>query len=395
MVVTHRLVLALVVVVMCMGGTLAAQADDSPYFVVFQTWGLATPPLETGLKVVTFLPRRYLLYIEDRDALEKPFDREYLRAVTQDGVEVLVDPGSVSRSTFRQRIGNHEVIFNSEFLLCKIPGCTQDDVSAWPIDRGDAFDIVVTENGFRRLEGLRDEPFQGYISIEQLDELKRRGHITRVDDSHPRYRVEKRRAATLATKCGEQRPAGNFYDLVPDDDATTAVVELLRIATVEDQRVKVTSGYGEPGRMYEFFSYHIEDLDHRDLDGERSADRFFHIAVAFKYACRARDLVGVTRDYIEVMTLASSRRDESVEININEFNTPRELRELTGSPYMISINKPRHFLGALEILNDKIADRTLAGYILTELNRSCPSEERANRQSKCLSYEYYPDARRE
>ena len=362
-----------------------AQAEDSPYYVVFKTWGLATPPQETGLKAVSFLPRRYLLYVEDREAREEWFGNQYLRAMTQDGVSVLVDPNSVSKSTFRERIGRHQVIFNSEFLLCKEKGCRPSDVTAWSIERGDAFHIKATRDGFHTLEGQRDVLFQGYISVDDLNELKQRGQITRVDDSHPRYRVEKQRVPALATTCGEIRRPGEFYPLTSDAHrATVAVLERLKVAEVDRDRVKVITEYGSPDRVYEFFRYRIED--HQEPEG--APERFFNVAAGFRYACLTGDLGGVTRTYIEIVTLSSSRRTESVEIRIDEFGTPKDLRELTGSPYMISINKPSHFSRALEILSRKIEDRTLAGYAITELNRSCRSSERANPKSKCLSYEY-------
>ena len=163
----------------------ALRADDSPYYVVFKTWGLATPETETGLKAVSFLPRRYLLYIDDRQAPVSMFGTNYLRAVTQDGVEVFVDPGSVSRGTFRESIGTHEVIFNTEYLLCREVDCDPSDFTAWPIDRGDAFHIVEERNGVYVLEGRREEPFRGHIAVETLRGMKRRGQVTRVDDPHP------------------------------------------------------------------------------------------------------------------------------------------------------------------------------------------------------------------
>ena len=105
--VIRRCALVLVVVAMTFGMLAPeARASDSPYYVVFKTWALATPTGESGLKVVSFLPRGYLLYIEDREEREEQFGAEYLRAVTQDGVEVLVDPDSVSKGTYREVYGN-------------------------------------------------------------------------------------------------------------------------------------------------------------------------------------------------------------------------------------------------------------------------------------------------
>ena len=385
--VTHRWAVISAIVALAMAFGVLAQAeqiDDSPYYVVFKTWAVAEVPLETGLKLVSFLPRRYLLYIMDREKREKWYGEEYLRAVTQDGATVLVDPDSVSRSTFRQRIGSHEVIFNSEFLLCKERGCRPSDVTVWPIDRGDAFHIQETDDGFHKLEGQRDEPFHGYITVSDLKDLEERGRITRADAPHPRYRVEKRRASTLATECGDERSVNDIFPLKPEDDASPIVLELLKFAQVDGDRVKVTKSYGGPGQMYEFFSYQIEDLEEQ----EDAPNRFFNMAISFKYACDTGELGRVTRNYIEVVTLGTSRRTDTVEIKIEEFDTPKDLIDLTNSPYMISINKPSHFSRALEILSQKIQDRPLAGYAITELNRSCRSSARTNRDSKCLSYEY-------
>ena len=169
-----------------------------------------------------------------------------------------------------------EVIFNSEFLLCKTRGCPQpDDVNSWSIDRGDAFLIKDILNGIYELEGRREEFFSGFIPVDELDELKQRGQITRADDPHPRYRVEKQRALALRTSCGETRQAGDFYPLMAEDRATRAVLEQLpTIAEVDGDRVKVIAQYGDADRMYEFYSYRIED---REAE-ERSTDRFFDVA---------------------------------------------------------------------------------------------------------------------
>jgi hypothetical protein len=94
--------------------------------------------------------------------------------------------------------------------------------------------------------------------------------------------------------------------------------------------------------------------------------------------------------YFENVTFKSSRRDIPIKIDINDdgFRTPKTLRDLTGAPYLISINDYAHFERVIANLSNKIGDRTLAGYALSELNVSCKFKERQNKLSDCFQYKY-------
>ena len=91
------------------------------------------------------------------------------------------------------------------------------------------------------------------------------------------------------------------------------------------------------------------------------------------------------------MILIKLINGEPVQVDIPShlFNTPQDLLQYTNDAYMISINKPEHFESAIEIFTAKIGDRALAGYILTELNRSCRSGMRIQYSgSACRIYDY-------
>jgi hypothetical protein len=98
--------------------------------------------------------------------------------------------------------------------------------------------------------------------------------------------------------------------------------------------------------------------------------------------------------FIEHAVFVNSRNlinGEPVQVDIPShlFNTPQDLLQYKNDAYMISINKPEHFQSAIEILTAKTGDRTLAGYILTELNRNCRSEMRIQYSgSACGIYDY-------
>lgn len=377
----------------------SAFADDSPYYTVYRTWALAPPGAETPGKIITFLPRRYLLYVENRNDFVKVAGHDYVQAITQDGTKVLVFEESISKKTFRISIGEHEVIFNIAFQLCKTIGCDPDEYTAVPVERGDAFKIKSEENGFYKLEGTRPNgPFQGYISIDRLAQMKTIGQITRADDPTPRYKIEKTKSTALTTECGEVKVENSISDILDGERSTARILKQIPLASVfpGGQKIRFLRAFGEENYMYNFYLYTIED----QAQEPGSARRSFYVSAAFKIHCRRNSLGTTQMLYIDTVNFVSDQQpnegelisdyqQKEVEFTIDEFGTPKNLIEKTGAPYMISINNESHFNRALEIISLKIADRTLAGYILSEINRSCRSSERkAGSNSPCLGYSY-------
>lgn len=397
-----------------------AQVFDQPRYATYRTWALAPPWKEHGYKIVSFIPESYLLYLSDAEPVTVS-NQEYTLALTQDGVEVLVHPGSISELSFQQSVGDHQVIFNSDYLLCKTRACSATLASDWLVARGEAFKIIAEEGNFITLLGTRgSQALTGYIQRADLEHLERIGKITRADRLHPRYNIEKRQSGVLATSCGETKAVGDLIDLPKNDTTVENILSLLSVAQVnravagdkteqlldEDaeqegqepeqpapailDQVEITSAYGGEGYLNTFYLYEIEDLS-QNLESD---ERFFDVAVALKINCSEIEGGGFRENYIEHMTLINSKnifngRPIANEISMDYFNTPLDLQEYTGDAYMISINKLEHFERALEILSNRIGDRELSGYMLTELNRSCRSEMRnPYSQSKCITYDY-------
>jgi|MEHZ01.1.fsa_nt_MEHZ010167950.1_3 hypothetical protein len=406
-------ILPLYIALLLCAATAQAQVFDQPRYATYRNWALAPPWKEHGYKIVSFIPESYLLYLSDAEPVTVS-NQQYTLALTQDGVEVLVHPRSISELSFQQSVGDHQVIFNSDFLLCKTRGCTAALANDWLVARGEAYKITAEEGNTITLLGTRgSQTLTGYIQRTDLDHLERIGKITRTDRMHPRYNIEKRQSGVLATSCGETKAVGDLIDLPNNDTTVEGILSLLSVAQInrcmagdmteqpleEDaeqsapaslDQVEIVSAYGGEGYRNTFYLYEVEDLS-QSLESD---ERFFDVAVALKIDYSLEEGGGIRENYIEHMTLMNSKnvfngRPIANEISMDYFNTPLDLQEYTGDAYMISINKLEHFERALEILSNRIGDPELSGYMLTELNRSCRSEMRnPYSQSKCITYDY-------
>lgn len=401
-------------------------ADDAglgdPRYNIYRTWALAPASSENPFKITTFLPEGYLFHVIEWDAATLG-ENSYSLVLTQDGVEALVYSLAISELTFKQAVGNHELIFNSTYRLCKAPYCKKNSDNTWEISRSDAFKIIntvtpetedalPTEGSLLAEDSLpasrsidtsmvkiranrRGEVINGYLSGYELSELTASGVITRTDRLLPRYRITKRRSQALSTSCGEERASSDVIELVQNDIVSKRLATLLRMGTVEEteqgKSIELDKPYGASEYKYKFYLYDIED---RSVAQDSDA-RFFQAAAGFKVNCTFNEGAKITtEDYIEHMIFVNSRNQLNgqpilVDIPSRLFNTPRDIRQYTADAYMISINKPEHFEQAIEILSNKIGDRTLAGYMLTELNRSCRSQLRIQYSgSVCRIYDY-------
>jgi hypothetical protein len=373
-----------------------AFAQASPYYTVYRTWAIAPRDTHNAGKIIAFLPRRYLLHVENRHSFDKISGKEYVRATTQDGADVLVLNDSVSRRPYSQSIGRHEVIFNIGFHLCKATGCVTDEDTTFPVQRGDAFEIDATkgQDGFFYLKGSRpDGEFGGYISKEVLSTMEQVGQITRADDPHPRYKIDKFKSELLELSCGEKLEHRDYRKNIRDNDTRVddpIIIEriLQRIPTLgkfSNDKFTASADIGEDNYRHEIYLYQIED---RAVKSEHEFKNF-DVAVAVKIRCDSAGYGGKRDKYIEEATLFSQRKAEPIDFSIEEFKTPKDLIQYTGSAYMLSINNESQFNKALERLSRKIEDRTLAGFVLTELNRSCRSKmRRLDSNSACIKYSY-------
>lgn len=380
-------------------GAVQAQSYEDARYAVYRTWALAPPETEHAYKIVSYIPESYLLFLSDADPVYVS-GQEYRRALTQDGVEVLVFSEAISELSFARSVGDHQIIFNGDYLMCKQAGCNPSLEKDWLVARGEAYRIVASSQSLITLRGTRGgQVVEGYVPRSELDYLARIGRITRADQPQPRYRIEKFQAPELATSCGQTRPVDELIDLPEENaDIVKSIVDLIPIATLQqsedieqqDEKLRITSSYGGSGYANSFYLYKVRNYE-RVLEEDEG---YFEVAVALKIDCTLFEDGSYTENFIQHMTLMNSKnvfngRPIANEISIDFFDTPRDLREHTGDAYMISVNRPEHFQRALEILTNRIGDRQLSGYILTELNRSCRSSMRnPYSQSPCVSYDY-------
>jgi len=385
-----------------------------PHYTLYRTWALSPPDSENPFKITSFLPEGYLFHILDKNH-EVVSNSRYSLVLTQDGVKVLLYSGAISDLTFRQTVGDHELIFNSRYQLCKTIHCTSLNENAnrntWAIARSEAFKIVEETNSNQqsliKIKATRGwEIIEGYLSQIELDELVAKGIVTRTDQLLPKYLIKKTKSSALSTSCGEERSASDVIEISESDHVANRLIDLLQMGVevpeekgmkesvqkqIDKKRIELTKDYGTKDYLYAFYLYEIEDR----TVAENSDQRFFQAASGLKISCTDNKTLGTpTKDYIDHAIFVNSRNQFNgepfiVDISSRLFNTPRDIRQYTSDAYMISINKPEHFEQSIKILSDKIGDRTLAGYMLTELNRSCRSELRVQYSgSVCRIYDY-------
>ena len=179
-----------------------AFADRKPYYVINETYALSINLFANRYPIIAFLPRRYLVYTENRFLYKKISKRNYVEAITQDGVNVLVLSSDISKSTFNDAFGDSEIIFNAGFQLCKTLACSPDQPEDYlTIRRGDSFKIKSSKQGLLQLAG-QDE-IVGFVGEAKLEEMIESGQVTRADVVHPRYSIEKQEVSVLSTTCGQ------------------------------------------------------------------------------------------------------------------------------------------------------------------------------------------------
>ncbi len=364
-----------------------AIADTSPYYTLNHTWALGADVKETLERNIyprnAFLPSRYLLYIDDRSKTYLISKESFVRATTQDGVEVYVLEKHVSRKPFNISVGTHEIIFNSAYHLCNIKPCSNPkEENIFPISRGDAFTIIEQAGGYYKVKGGKEEPIVGYITEQVLEESVQHGMITRTDDRHPRYRISKHAISSISLSCGEKLQS---VKQINEDELVHVkfIAKSFGLGFVDTakEQLKLPPGrvYGQTNQALDFFVYSVSDI-------VKNED--FKVAAVFTIHCENKDFKGPRNLYFESVTFKSSRLDEPVQIKVDDFTTPTDLRDYTGAPYLISINEYSHFESAVKKLSEKVGDRTLAGFALSEINVSCRFSERRNKNSKCRSYSY-------
>ncbi len=359
---------------------LAAEGSD-PYYAFEESWALSQRLEHGRYPITTFIPRTFLLFIQDRSKTRDIGGRPYLAATTQDGVDVFVDETTVSKKTFKKNIGGHEIIFNSETVLCRTLGCDKTDPDeVWRLHRGDAFKMDNTGMpGFYKLTADRHgNQVVGYIRQDDLENLTRSGFVTRADFPQPKYSIERTEGQISSTECGERRERGEERALGAGVELEISIFKIFGIGAEASVRrtVNITKAYGGANKKYSFFVYKIRH--------NRTNNDFILVGQVI-YTCEAGGLVQpLTR--IERVDLKDPKLGRTYSLSFNTFQTPNDLLQYTGLPYLFSVNSYNHYTALMDRLGAIFEDRALAGFFLSEFNRSCRSRDRV--RSKCHNYSY-------
>lgn len=363
-----------------------AESQHGDFYYTKQ-WSIALSQTPVGgyYQLTTFMPTRYLLFIQDRKARVRIGSQDYLPATTQDGVKVLVLEEMVSEQPFRRSVGRHQVIFNCPYALCRTPACNRSDSSrVWQVDPGEAFEMInFEEEALIHLRGIRFtgdtlDTLVGYISVDELHDLDRQGVLTRTDLPFPRYQIQRIELENLGTGCSQVKPAG--YEQPPGERAE---LEELALQALGFGRRKGEGGnllYEKPAgkkrQKISFLVYQVQDLQLQNQ---------FQMVAAVTYQCRERDGLEVPVR-IERVRIHSLKDGKEYLLEFEKYKSPDILLNYLYSPYLFSVNTYQQYIDLIRRLGDTFADRELAGYFLSEFNRSCRSVDRNRPEVREYSY---------
>jgi hypothetical protein len=363
---------------------LIAQGSD-PYFAFEEGFALSQQMEMGRYPITTFIPRGYLLFVRDRKDSKEISGRKYLAATTQDGVDVFVLESAVTKKTFRETVGNQEIIFNSANVLCRSPGCDENDPEqVWQIHAGEAFKIIESTHGFYKIRGDRfGNEVIGYIKDSHLENLTRHGYVTRADLRHPKYTITRTEGKESETECGEKREEGDEKKVGAGITLEIPILKTFGIGIaggVEGARtVKITRSYGGDNQKYSFLIYTIRN--------NRAEETSTFVAQVI-YTCESGGLIRPLKK-IERVDLKNPETGETYSLSFSSFRTPDDLLPYTRSPYLFSVNSYRQYRELMDSLGTLFDDRALAGYFLSEFNRSSRSQDRL--KAKCQNYSYKID----
>lgn len=356
--------------------------ENEPYYTKHWSIALSQQSIGGRYPITTFIPTRYLLFIQNRDSLKKIGSQEYIAATTQDDVKVLVLNETVSGRSFKKSVGRHQVIFNCPYDLCRKPGCDRNDPEQlWQIGAGEAFEFINSEEEeLIALRGIRvtGDTLVGYMNINELYALNRQGVITRADYPHPKFMIHRTEVKNIGTDCSEIKAAG--YEQPVSDQMK---LERLVLETYEIGRVKTSLGnivyekeIGKKGQKVSFFVY--------DIENERMQENFQMIA-AVTYLCREKGLseAPVRIEKVQIKNLLD-KRDHF--LDFVKYKSPDLLLDYLNSPYLFSVNTYQQYIDLTKRLGDEFGDRALAGYFLSEYNVSCRSVYRSKPEIRGYSY---------
>lgn len=371
----------LVLLVIILATPVSAQYGD-PYYAFEESWAITKAKCAGGYNISTFIPRMCLLFISNRDSSITVNNQPFLEAITQDGVCVLVHESTVSKKPFIKSVGSHEVVFNAPYNLCRSMGCnTEDSDQVWRIHAGESFKRTpLSEGQMIKLTGRReDNELTGYIGAIELEDLTKRGVVTRADLRYPKYEIKKIDLTSLDMACGKIYEIGR--KIIRDSQSETALLDSLAVVTfglgtVGPEWITYEKSIGSRDKAYTFHAYEVENT---------RTDNNFALVAAVTYEC-VHQGVDPRKVRISHVDLRSPDGSRQIDLSASDFIADDALKDYVKTPYLFSVNNYYQYINLMDRLGQIFGDRSLAGYFLSEFNRSCGSENRQLEVSKSYSY---------
>ena len=353
-------------------------------YAVTASFGVGMNYEEGKIPVVTYIPATYLLFeLNEEEPDIMLSNREYSAVTTQDGVRLFMLHSKISQRTTTE-LGNLSVIFNGTERICEKTGCNiNDDDKVLEIHHGEAF-VKSSKNGEITLKGTRlgGEIISGVISRTKLAEWNLKGIVTLTEQAQPRLSVTRGEGNYFNLGCSKKRGAGNAIKTATKkiNEFDITINNRYEIATVVHKRkedlYEVT--YNNPmGRDNVAYNYRVYKVKDRHLN----IDRTFVAQIVYDCGIYGAD------EFMNRIIKVTLRTLEGERIVLDPHNTPKNLKEWTGTPhYLYSVNTSEQYFHLMAKLGNKFNNRAEAGYFLSEFNRSCFSDFR--KKDECSNHHY-------
>lgn len=397
----------------------AASAEDRPntgaYVVMNGHWGVSIVKESGRQPIITYLPTGMLIYERDRSSPYNDGD-ERIAATTQDGVRLyLIDKFTKPISIF----GSRDFMAHADFEICVDRACNPVEDITEDINAGGAFSL--NEVGDEVFEVVSNKSSQqdivvGYISKNTLDNYTLDGTITDIRQKHPRYSISVEKSILTTNHCSIE-PMNQLSIEVSKSSLVDEIAPvLLGYGTAEKQggslKLSIQKEYGKEGAAKEFRIYSfvpkpipsgspefeplvfLAEVSYAcDEDSERIFIEKVRI-VAIEQA--AEEVIEIFKFPLEDSSVFEVPREKhATTIRLEPWGTPRDMAgtQFGRYPYLWSVNTPEQYFEIMEQLSEKFQDRSIAGFFLSEFNRSCPRKKRrgAGIDDKCVDHSYVLD----
>ena len=366
----------------------AAQDVVEPQWAVKESFALGTEKELPGrYPVVTFIPRSLLLYNVDLVEPDMKAGPQYAAATTQDGVRVFLLEDTISKGTFKPVSGERFLIFNTARGVCEVPNCdTNDEDDLLPVSAGERFRAEDQGGGLWKLTGNRDgEEIIGFISESRIGDLEAEAVVTDAARKLPRLTVAREKPLLPSLDCGETKKVGDTVKMETVDSegadaispAERTVFELFDLGTIAEAGGEYTvtfkKAYGDENQAHEFRVYSV-------TDNELSKTAMFAAQLVLECGGTAP---AWSRDLIKSVTMFD---DSPTRYDFSSFGAKPGLTQFTGAPYLWSVNNERQYRDLMAKLSGILGNRALAGFFLSEFNRSCRGSDRQKKECQEIEY---------